>query len=1318
MEDERHSTGDCTPADGLGGAAGGDGGRDLSAAEFRLIADSSYDWAYWQQANGTFAYLSPSCQRITGYSPEEFMADPELYVRIVHPSDREGVREHFRSHEDCVKQAPLEYRILRRDGEERWIGHACQEIHDAQGRLLGRRGANRDITAAKHMEAELRETQFRFDLALANAPVVLMEQDRDLRCLWMHHSQLGMQEEEVVGRTEEDLFGRDAAADVIRLKRRAIEEGGPARGEVRLQYRGEESWWNLHAEPRRDAQGRVVGVVSTAINVTEAHRAAEAVRASEQRLKTIIDGAGVGIASISREGKWEWMNDSLCEFLGFSREELMGLRWQDVTHPDDVAADEALAGRLRAGEISSYSIDKRYIRKDWQVVWGHLTVSRQTDPQGNPAFYIAVIRDITARKRAEEALREQEHFARRLIDSTLSGMYIYDTRQGQITYSNPQYERITGWSQAELNALAPEPFLDLFHPEDRPRVIEHIRAVREALGEEVWEIEYRFRRPEGTWIWCLSREAPFERDRDGTVRTYIGSFIDITDRKLAEDAVRRSEQRWRSVFAGAPIGMVITDLQGRFEHVNDAYCRLAGYTREELQAGDLSFLELTHPEDREETIRQAQRLIAGEIPTYSIEKRYVRRDGGVTWVRASAVLRQSEHHRAMQIIGLVEDITDRKRAEEALRESETRFRAAFADAPIGMVLVDPAGHYLYVNAAYCRIVGYSEAELLRPGFDFQRITHPDDVARQVAAIRRLLAGEIPSFFLEKRNVRKDGSIVWLRASASLRRNASGEPYQIIGLVEDVTDRVHAESALREQEARLRLATDAAHLGVFVWDVGSDTVTWENDRMYEIFGVSREDPPYNLAALMADIVHPDDRESFDANLRSGMTPGGTLHSIGRIRRKDGEYRWVEVAGRCEFDDDGACRRLVGILADITDRVRAEQQLREARDELEQRVRERTAELQRRADQLARLTSELTLTEQRERRRLAQILHDHLQQMLVGAKFGLEVLARRVGEKEQADLWQVHGLLDESINVSRSLTVELSPPILHEGGIVAGLEWLVRWVGEKHGLTVDLHTDDHATTDREDVRVLLFQAVRELLFNVVKHARVTRAAVTLDLQDADHLRLTVHDEGVGFDPQAMWNRAPAPTEGGFGLFSLRERLNLLGGRLTIDSAAGEGVTVTIVAPRRHLGAAIKTPTALRHRAAPETTPAAAPPEAPGEERPIRVLLADDHAVVRQGIRLLLRDQPDIEVVGEAADGDQAVDSAHRLRPDVILMDYSMPRMSGVDATRAIHRELPGIRIIGLSMYEQLDRAAAMIDAGATGYITKSGPSEELLAAVRGE
>jgi signal transduction histidine kinase len=271
-------------------------------------------------------------------------------------------------------------------------------------------------------------------------------------------------------------------------------------------------------------------------------------------------------------------------------------------------------------------------------------------------------------------------------------------------------------------------------------------------------------------------------------------------------------------------------------------------------------------------------------------------------------------------------------------------------------------------------------------------------------------------------------------------------------------------------------------------------------------------------------------------------------------------WASVTAAVSRNDEGNIVGLRWLIRDVTERKHQEAEIRRAKDELEQRVNERTEELAIRAEQLRALASELTLAEQRERTRLAKVLHDHIQQLLVAAKFRLAVLLRNENDSVKQAAGELGELIDDTIAASRSLTAELSPPILHEGGLNAGLEWLAKWMNDKQRLHVDLDMETLVPLP-ETTKILLFESARELLLNAVKHSNTS--SVKVNLKSAGNLlQLIVSDEGTGFDPKGMPNAAESNR--GFGLFSIRERLGLLGGQLEIESAPGKGSRFVLSVP----------------------------------------------------------------------------------------------------------------------------------------------------------
>jgi PAS domain S-box-containing protein len=643
-------------------------------------------------------------------------------------------------------------------------------------------------------------------------------------------------------------------------------------------------------------------------------------------------------------------------------------------------------------------------------------------------------------------------------------------------------------------------------------------------------------------------------------------------------------------------------------------------------------------------------------------------------------------------------------AAEALRASELRYRRLFESAKDGILILDAeTGMIVDVNPFLIELLGISrEAFLSKKVWELGFLK---DIAANEAKFAELRAQE---------QIRYENLPLESAAGRPIAVEFVSNVYLVNGHrviqcnIRDITERKRAGQELIESRQRLSRIVGSAMDAIISVDAAQRIVLF-NAAAEKMFRC----PAAETIGQPLDRFIPERfRAAHVGHVKVFGESGATSRAMGQLGslsalRADGEEFPMEAS--ISQVVVGNQKLFTVILRDVTERKKAEVALQEANATLEQRVQARTVELAQRATQLRALAGELTLSEQRERSRLAKVLHDHLQQLLVAAKFRLALLGRSADDLMKQATKEIEELIDESIASSRSLTAELSPPILHEAGLNAGLEWLARRMAERQGLLVDLELQETGALP-DDLKILLFESVRELLFNVAKHAQTRSSAINVRRVDG-FLQLTVSDRGVGFDPEVMTKAGESGR--GFGLFSVRERLELFGGRLEIQSAPAEGSLVFLSVP-------ITQQTAVQ----PKSTGPAVFPEAirndriltPNSGRKIRILLADDHAVVRQGIGNLLSDEPDIEIVGSAADGQEAVEFAARLLPDVILMDMSMPKLNGVEATRIIHNDWPEIRIIGLSMFEETERAQAMRDAGAVDYITKSGPAEAMIDVIR--
>ncbi len=718
------------------------------------------------------------------------------------------------------------------------------------------------------------------------------------------------------------------------------------------------------------------------------------------------------------------------------------------------------------------------------------------------------------------------------------------------------------------------------------------------------------------------------------------------------------------------------------------------------------------------------------------------------------------------------DNTARKHMEEALRDGEERFRLA-SDAGHALVYdVDQiSGRAISIHGLHALLGHEPDGKPLQTKDWWFSQVHPDDRPDVEEKLKDAFAAA-NDYSLQYRLVNKHGRTSIVQDSGQVIRDARGRVVRTVGSMVDITERKLAEMALRESEERYRQLADKLERMVeertadlrrlnrtlnMITDCNEAIVRarGEEELLADICRIAVDVGGYRMAWVgyaqedAAKTVLPVAFAGFENDYlsrvhiswtddESGRGPTGTAVRtgkpyIGRDFRNDPSLApWRAEALRCGFGSSIALpltrgEKTFGSLAIYASEPEAfgEKQiqvLQELADDLAFGIvalrtraeRDRASEaLQRRTAQLRTLASELTHAEERERRRLAQAIHDNLQQLLVGAKLSNDTLRKRCQTGAQLEVIEhLSEFLKESLDAARSLTFELSPPVLYDVGLAAALEWLGRWMQAKHGLTVLVHADRVAEPENEDVRILLFRATRELLFNVVKHAQINTAEVQLSRSGRDRVRIVVCDKGVGFVPKRS---GAGELQSGFGLFSIRERLDLFGGQMEIESKPGHGSRFVLFAPLRSAPAASPAAAQTVRRRHRRKTSRAQVPAPIGPK--IRVLLVDDHTLMRQGLVRLLREQRDLEVVGEAGDGLEALELVRKTKPDVVLMDVHMPRMNGIEATARLKEEFPAVKVVALSMWDEPDWINAMSKAGAQAYLNKAGPLNDVINAIRG-
>ena len=666
------------------------------------------------------------------------------------------------------------------------------------------------------------------------------------------------------------------------------------------------------------------------------------------------------------------------------------------------------------------------------------------------------------------------------------------------------------------------------------------------------------------------------------------------------------------------------------------------------------------------------------------------------------------------ILETIIDITESRQIAQTLEHLQRQHEFFLSSAGKGIYGLDRHGNTTFINPTAEKLLGWNAGEII--GKCMHETLHHSraDGSPYPKEDCPISAFNDSSVHSAENEVfwRKDGTSFPVEyISTPIREN--DEMVGAVVVFKDITDRKRAEERLRSSEERYRALYEDNPSMYFTVDAEGKVLS-VNRFGAEQLGYAVEEL---VGQSVASVFYEDDKTAVLNELNECVkNPGKVCHWEFRKVRKDGTLLWVKETVRMVCDAHGNPTALI-VCEDITDRKRAEDEqlhsaarLQHLNDSLEAQIKDRTAALLTKQQQLRALASELSRAEERERKRLSTDLHDNLAQTLALGRMKLGAMAKNLKTEGSSTILQdLNALLDDALNYTRTLMSDLRPTLF---GDDHDLKAAIAWVAEKmqrHGLSVAIQDDGELKLLDEEILTVTYRSIQELLYNVLKHAHTNEATVALR-RSGKCLEAAVVDRGAGFDASTM--HAPSK-DGCFGLFSIRERVELFGGRLEVTSAANLGSCVRLIVP-------LKTETAPsslsedRQEGQSPKGPKATVQEAVGSKT--RVMLADDHRMMREGLRNILEGQPDLVVVAELEDGRMAVDSVSIFRPDVIIMDVNMPRLSGVEATRLIKAEHPHVTIIGLSVYEDEKTASAMLEAGATAYLTKGGSFEALCETIR--
>ncbi len=769
------------------------------------------------------------------------------------------------------------------------------------------------------------------------------------------------------------------------------------------------------------------------------------------------------------------------------------------------------------------------------------------------------------RKQAEEDLRRSRTILSEAEKLSHIGAWEWDLVSNRWTFSD-EWLSIHG---SHRRTLTPEQLLPITHPDDREAIEQAFDDVRNRI--KPYEMEHRIIRQDTGEVRVVKARGQYVLDSAGKVARVYGFAVDITEQQQAEETRREKEARILEAQEVARLGFYLLDVHQGNWISSPVLDQIFGIPPDYERTVN-RWADLVHPDERQKMLDYFSREVIGEGKPFDREYRIIRhRDKQVRWVHGLGRLQFHEVGRPIFMLVTIQDITDRKRAEEklkkthdeleekvrertselsraneqlkreveerrraeeALQQSERRFRNYFEQGLIGMAVTSLDKRWLEVNDRLCEILGYSREELVQT--NWAALTHPDDVEPNLRLFNPLLAGEIERFTLNKRYLKKDGSIVHTTIHTRAFRKDDGTIDHIVTLIEDITARKQAEEALRISEEKYRGVAEACPDAIVMSDVNG-RVLFASPQTWRLLGLADSDELVGRSVF--DYVIENDRKRLAGNMSNVVEVGGRSSTEYTSLRQDGTTLPVEASSVVILDATGQLKAVMSVIRDITERKRAEEALQRERRTLEH----------------------LLQSSDHERQLIAYEIHDGLAQYLTGAIMQLQMsehLRDETPEEATKAFDAGMAMVRQSLAEARRLISGVRPPILDESGVVAAVAHLVYDFRAHKGPKVEFHSKVDFDRLAPILENAIYRIAQEGLTNAWKHSQSKKVSVGL-VQRGDQLRIVVRDQGIGFNPKTV-------EEGRFGLEGIRERARLLGGRSVIESTPGKGTLIVVDLP----------------------------------------------------------------------------------------------------------------------------------------------------------
>jgi PAS domain S-box-containing protein len=1214
----------------------------------RSIIDNSNDAILLTAPDGDVLSANPAACRMFDRTEREICRlGRKGVVDTSDPRLQRGLRERA-----LTGRFKGELTFLRKNGERFPAGVSCSVFLDRMHRERTSMIIH-DLTERELAEEALRESEERFRrlTEAAYEGIVLHEGGVALSVNPQFCKMFGYEMDELLG---EQIIPMTVAGEARESLARQIAADGVGPYEcIGLRKDGTSFPMEIRAR-ETEHEGHKIRV-ATVLNISERKSAGEALRESEELHRVTMEHISDPVFITDDNGAFTFVCSNVSDILGYTIEELKAMGNVSALLGDHLFDLNELRSLVEIENIERTIQHKCGRERDY------LIKVRRVSIRGGTILYVC--RDITERKRAEEALRK---IASNLAASQRIGQlgsWDWDIADNSLSWSDETY-RI--WGVSKNFPLTYDTIAGMIHPDDREL---NSKKVQELLGTgDETEYEFRIICPDGAEK-CIHQSVEVTRAPSGQAVRMFGIMHDVTERKQAERLIEEERDLLRSIIDSIPDEIVVKDLERRFVLANEGCLRALGKQTLDQVVGlrDEDLIPerfVRDAREKENRVLESGETLFNDIP----EPRRNADTGKLERVIMST--KTPLHDRSGRTVGLVavnRNVTELEITLEALRQSESRFRTVWDNTLDGMRLTDAEGTIVMVNQSYCHLFKKESEELI--GCPMANTYLPIQGETIVEHYRERFRSRAIAPFLEAEVALWNGEQLSMEISNAFL-SVPGQTELLLSAFRDITDRKRAEEALRENLERFELANRATFNTIWDWNLQTDALWW-NDNLQLMFGHKPEEIEPGIESW-ANRIHPEDLSRTKIRIHAAIDLGKQSWSDQyRFRRKDGSYATVADRGFISRDTSGKPMRMIGAMEDITERERAEEQLRAAKNQYQQLVENINevifslddggtityvspaasvlggyipAELSGRPfsdivlpedlsianngfwrvlrgemgpsefriltksgdvrwvrsssrpivkqgtvegisgvltditerklaeeglkisqEQLHQLAGHLQNVREEERKHLAQEFHDQLGQSLTAIKMDLSMLRRASADTSKElsrsviaqSIESAQDMIDRAIAIIREILSELRPELLDQLGIVPTLEWEVERFQRHSGMSCTFNSEVGEIALGAKQSINLYRIFQEAITNVARHAKATSVKVALQ-KDRGTLVLIIEDNGIGISANAETKSQS------FGLIGMRERAILLGGTLEIGGVGGEGTTILVRIP----------------------------------------------------------------------------------------------------------------------------------------------------------